>query len=173
MDAFGSCALILIHVYFVRILFLFSNIPATNTVLRHWKFYTNFHVDGSTRNILLFLANPRAIFLPSFITSCVSFHAYSYISTLMGRHFGVNFRIQERSLNESYLFSSSVQFVVSLTRGCKIGNISFVIINFKSVSIISRREINILATSYRNYQILQVSSLSFSSFPPANRISSF
>lgn len=129
---------ILIHVYFVRrILFLFSNIPVTNTVLRHWKFYTNFHVDGSKRNTLLFLTNPRAIFLPfppSFITSCVSFHAYSYISALMDRHFGVNFRIQERSLNESYLFSSSVQFVVSLIRGCKIFyDISFIIINFKFV----------------------------------------
>lgn len=98
---------------------------------------------------------------------------YSYISALMDRrHFRVNFRIP--SLNEYLIYFLRVcnSWQVQLV---DFPNISFVIINFQiwvSVLFQKEREMNI---SYRNwnYRILQVSSLSFSSFLVALRVSSF
>lgn len=112
------------NVYFVRRI-LFSNIPATNTVLEILHEFPRGWFDA--KHFIVPRESTEQYSLPSSITSCVSSHAY--ISALMDRrHFRVNFRIP--SLNEYLIYFLRVcnSWQVQLV---DFPNISFVIINFQ------------------------------------------
>lgn len=112
-----------VRVILIRVYFRSTHSVSFHKYSRHeygstvdWKFYTNFHVDGSTRNTLLFLTNPRAIFLSSLpslfhhllrLVPRVQLHQH-----IDGPPFWSQFSHSRAKLKcESYLFSLSTRFV--------------------------------------------------------------